>query len=84
MEITALLNALQALKCPCDITLYTNSLYVQGILSQHLNPHSNKDLWQSISKALTNHMIAASFSENQPHFPNLKKTASNQAFKGRL
>ena len=71
MELTAVITALQALKKPCNITLYTDSKYVmEGVTSWLANwkkngwktsnkksPVKNVDLWQQLDGLLTAHEI---------------------------
>ena len=71
MELTAVIEALQALKAACDITLYTDSRYVMDGVTQWLpnwkknnwktaNKKSavkNIDLWQSLDELLSRHQI---------------------------
>ena len=70
MELTAVIEALTALKEPCDVTLFTDSQYVrQGITSWIHNwktrgwqttdrkPVKNADLWQRLDEATKRHSI---------------------------
>ncbi|MBR1648858.1 MAG: ribonuclease HI [Alphaproteobacteria bacterium] len=71
MELTAVIKALQALKCPCNITIYSDSKYVMdGITSwiakwkqngwKTANKKSavkNVDLWQEIDRLAQAHEI---------------------------
>jgi ribonuclease HI len=70
MEMMAVIEALSALKRPCDITLYTDSKYVmQGITEWIHNwrrrgwrtadgkPVKNVDLWQRLDQAVAQHKI---------------------------
>ncbi len=71
MELTAVIQALTALKQPCEIALYTDSQYVrQGIMTWIHNwkrngwrtsdrkPVKNADLWQALDRLSANHRIA--------------------------
>jgi ribonuclease HI len=71
MELTAVIEALSALKQPCEVTLYTDSQYVrQGIMAWIHNwkkngwktsdrkPVKNADLWQTLDRLSANHKIA--------------------------
>ena len=49
MELTAVIEALKALKFPCDITLYTDSRYVMDGITQWL-PNWKKNGWKTASK----------------------------------
>ncbi len=70
MEITAAIQALQALKRPCRVELYTDSTYLRkGILEWMHNwkkngwktaakkPVKNVDLWQSLDAAVQQHEV---------------------------
>ena len=49
MEMTAVISALQALKCPCNITLYTDSRYVLDGVTKWL-PNWKKNNWKTANK----------------------------------
>lgn len=70
MELQAVIQALQALKRPCHITLYTDSQYVQKGISEWISgwkarnwktaakaPVKNADLWQQLDAAAQRHQI---------------------------
>ena len=70
MELTAAIEALNALKQPCQVKLYTDSTYVrQGILewmakwqrngwkTASRKPVKNVDLWQALAAATQRHEI---------------------------
>ncbi len=71
MELTAVIEALKALKRPCNITLYTDSRYVMDGVNQWLpnwkvngwrtsnkkSPVKNIDLWQALESHLEKHQI---------------------------
>jgi ribonuclease HI len=70
MELTAAIRALDALKRPCRVVLYTDSNYVrQGIKDWMANwkrrdwktaagkPVKNQDLWVALDEAITRHEI---------------------------
>ena len=70
MEITAVIEALKALKTDCVIDIYTDSQYVQKGVSEWLegwkkrgwktaskDPVKNADLWQTLDALLGNHHI---------------------------
>ena len=63
MELTAVIRGLQALKCPCQIELYTDSTYVKngtetwlagwkrnGWRTAARKPVKNQDLWQLLDQ----------------------------------
>lgn len=68
MELTAVIEALRALKRPCEVALYTDSQYVrQGITSWIVNwkkrgwmtaerkPVKNADLWRALDQEAARH-----------------------------
>jgi len=70
MEMTAVIEALKALKTDCEIDLYTDSQYVQKGVTEWLegwkkrgwktasrDPVKNADLWQILDVLLGNHHI---------------------------
>ena len=71
MELTAPIKALEALKQPCKVVIYTDSAYVynafkQGWIQSWQNnnwlnsrkrPVENKDLWQKLLVLMSNHNV---------------------------
>jgi ribonuclease HI len=70
MELMAAIQALEALREPCRITLYTDSTYVMKGLNEWLagwklrgwrtadrKPVKNQDLWQRLDTAASRHII---------------------------
>lgn len=70
MELCAVIEALNALKFPCTINIYTDSKYVQKGVSEWLagwkrngwrkadkSPLLNVDLWQALDLAIQQHTI---------------------------
>ncbi len=70
MELTAVINGLRALKFPCNINLYTDSLYVKRGIKEWINKWktngwktSNKksvknvELWKELDNAASQHEI---------------------------
>ncbi len=69
MELTAAVQALQALKRPCRVLFYTDSAYLQKGITEWLpNWHrrnwrrkdgalANADLWQALDAAIREHQI---------------------------
>ncbi len=71
MELTAVINALSALKKKCDVWLYTDSKYVMdGVnlwlpnwkkndwrTSNKKTPVKNIDLWQRLDELISHHQI---------------------------
>lgn len=70
MELKAVIEALSALKRPCEIVLHTDSQYVQKGISEWIHgwkargwktaakaPVKNVDLWQALDAAQARHQI---------------------------
>jgi ribonuclease HI len=70
MELTAVIEALNALKRPCDIVLHTDSQYVQKGITEWIQgwkargwktaakqPVKNADLWQALDVAQAKHRV---------------------------
>ena len=70
MELMAAISALEALKKPCDITLYIDSQYVRQGITQWIHgwkkngwktadkkPVKNAELWQRLEAAASRHRI---------------------------
>jgi ribonuclease HI len=70
MELTAVIQALSALKRPSDVMLYTDSVYVRSGIMQWIHnwkkngwktsdkkPVKNADLWQALDKLREGHRI---------------------------
>ena len=70
MELTAAIRALEALKEPCAVELYTDSVYVRSGIMEWLpgwkargwktadrKPVKNQDLWQQLDLAAARHSI---------------------------
>lgn len=57
MELTAVINAIKALKAPCEVTVYTDSVYVARMnrdtwLKWAKKPKlPNRDLWEMLIRA---------------------------------
>ena len=71
MELMAAISALESLKRPCDVDLYTDSKYVKDGITGWIKgwkknewrtadkkPVKNVDLWQRLDAALGQHRIA--------------------------
>jgi ribonuclease HI len=71
MELTAVIQALTALKSPCNIDITTDSKYVRDGITKWLpqwerrkwktannKPVKNLDLWQQLNQLIKNHQIA--------------------------
>jgi len=70
MELTAVIEALRALKRPCEVALYTDSQYVRrgisewiqswkrnGWLTSAKKPVANADLWRALDEEAARHEI---------------------------
>jgi ribonuclease HI len=70
MELTAVIRALEALKKPCDVRIYTDSVYVQKGITEWIvgwkargwrtadkKPVKNDDLWKILDGLVINHRI---------------------------
>ncbi|MCF7643838.1 ribonuclease HI [Bacillus subtilis] len=70
MELMAAISALQALKEPCQVDLYTDSVYVRDGISKWIEgwkrngwktaakaPVKNAELWQILDAARKNHKV---------------------------
>jgi ribonuclease HI len=70
MELTAAIQALQALKIPCRVTIYTDSEYLQRGITEWLpnwrrrhwkrkgGALANIDLWQALDASLGRHQVS--------------------------
>lgn len=70
MELTAVIRALEALTQACDVTIYTDSVYVQKGMTEWIegwkkrnwktaskSPVKNADLWQLLDKQAAQHTL---------------------------
>lgn len=70
MELTAAIRALDALKTPCRVALYTDSQYVRQGITEWLpqwiargwktagkKPVKNQDLWEQLAKSAARHEV---------------------------
>ncbi len=70
MELTAVISALNALKEPCHVELYTDSQYIANAINEHWltnwvrrgwrrkgGPVKNADLWQELVRLLELHDV---------------------------
>ena len=70
MELTAAIEALRALRRPCDVDLYTDSVYVRDGITRWLagwksrgwktaarKPVKNQDLWEALDALTAQHSI---------------------------
>ena len=70
MELTAVIRALEALKRPCSVKIYTDSVYVQKGISEWIHgwkarnwhtadkkPVKNDDLWKALDLLANQHSV---------------------------
>jgi ribonuclease HI len=70
MELTAVVQALQALREPCQVAVHTDSRYIRdgitrwihqwkrnGWKTSNREPVKNKDLWEALDEASQRHII---------------------------
>lgn len=70
MELTAVIRALEVLKRPCDVRVYTDSVYVQKGMTEWISgwkarqwrtadkkPVKNDDLWKALDALASQHNI---------------------------
>ncbi len=70
MELTAAIRALEALNQPCEVDLFTDSVYVRDGITRWLpnwkrrgwrtanrKPVKNQDLWQELDAAASRHSV---------------------------
>jgi ribonuclease HI len=70
MELTAAIEALKALKEPCNVSLTTDSVYVRDGVTKWINqwrrngwrtaakkPVKNQDLWQALDSEVARHDV---------------------------
>lgn len=71
-ELTALIEALKRLREPCALTIYTESTYIAGAITQHWPDKweaadwrtakgknvANKELWQELMRLLKEHEVS--------------------------
>jgi ribonuclease HI len=70
MELTAVIRALESLRHPCEVKVYTDSVYVQKGMTEWLvgwkarqwktadkKPVKNADLWQNLDRLASQHQV---------------------------
>lgn len=70
MELTAVIRALEVLKRPCDVRIYTDSVYVQKGMTEWISgwkarqwrtadkkPVKNDDLWKALDALASQHKV---------------------------
>ncbi len=70
MELTAAIEGLKSLKSPCEVTLYTDSVYVKDGITKWIHnwkkngwrtanrkPVKNAELWQALELAVDRHDV---------------------------
>ncbi len=56
-EIYAAIEALMALKKPCDVTIFSDSQYVVNTMSLGWRRNTNQNLWQSLDALTEQHTV---------------------------
>jgi ribonuclease HI len=56
-EITAVIKGLEALKYPCQVLVYSDSLYVISTMRDGWKMHANLDLWKILNNLSTKHKV---------------------------
>ncbi len=57
MELTAVIKALERLKRPCNVVVYTDSQYVVGVMTQGWKRRANLDLLEKLDKLCQVHRV---------------------------
>ena len=57
MEMMAAIVGLEALKEPCQVTLYSDSQYLIKTMNRQFRRGANKDLWNRMDKAVGQHKV---------------------------
>jgi len=59
MELTAVIRAIEAIKRPCQVAVYTDSMYVQRGMTTGFRKKriKNADLWEILNKIVQGHQI---------------------------
>jgi ribonuclease HI len=57
MEITAVIKGLEVLKERCDVTVYTDSMYVVNTMTKGWKRNKNADLWKQLDELVSKHKV---------------------------
>jgi len=57
MEMTAALEALRALKAPCQVILYADSNYLVNTFNRSWKRRKNHDLWEALDNENSRHKV---------------------------
>lgn len=83
MELSAVIAALEALKEPCDVTLYSDSRYIVDAITKHWlenwqkkgwirgrnEPVLNRDLWEKLLALLNVHSVTFEWVKGHAEHP---------------
>ena len=69
-ELLAMIHALKALKCSCDVTIYTDSQITQKIAMGENQASSNMDLWLSYRTVASEHDVKVLWIRKDTHAEN--------------
>lgn len=58
MEIMAAIGVLEAIKVPCDVTIYSDSTYLVNTVMRNWKKKANLDLWERLYKLLDFHSVS--------------------------
>jgi ribonuclease HI len=86
MELTAAIEALKALKEPCNVSLTTDSVYVRDGVTKWINqwrrngwrtaakkPVKNQDLWQALDAEVARHEVVSHWVKGHSGHPENEK-----------
>jgi ribonuclease HI len=69
-ELLAMIHALKALKCPCEVTIYTDSQITQKIAMGENQANSNIDLWLTYRTVAMEHEVKVVWIRKDSHDEN--------------
>ena len=79
-ELLAMIHALKALKCPCEVTIYTDSQITQKIAMGENQASSNMDLWLMYRTVAHDHDVKVIWIRKDSHIENMEAhRLANQA-----
>lgn len=69
MEQTAVLLALNSIKVPSEVEIFTDSMYLVGTYTKNWKRKANQDLWKKLDEAISKH-ISVKFNWVKGHADN--------------
>lgn len=79
-ELLAMIHALKALKCSCEVTIYTDSQITQKIAMNENKASSNIDLWLTYRTVAVEHDVTVIWIRKDSHIENMEAhRLANQA-----